>query len=375
MVTNHYLPGFKAGGPVKSIAALHDNLRASFDLCVMTSDRDHGDSTAYSEIQRDKINSYGDYNILYLSQLGFLNVILNLKKANPRIIYLNSFFSKLTRIILIMKYVRLINSPIVLAPRGELSKGALSIGRFKKQIFLFFSKILRLHSSVTFHATDEIEARDIQKHYLINQIVTIPNLTAKYSPSLNSIIYKKPGELRIVFVSRISKKKNLLFALEMLGQIHKGGIIFDIYGPIEDNKYWEACCEEILKLNKSVFVTYKGTLRPSDVYSTLSKYHVFLMPTLDENFGHVIVEAMQCGCIPIISDQTPWRNLEKQGVGWSINLDEKAAYIAAINEVVIYNNQMFFEKSKRVKEYIETKIDNEGLVIEYKKMFNQLMVG
>ena len=51
------------------------------------------------------------------------------------------------------------------------------------------------------------------------------------------------------------------------------------------------------------------------VIETFSKYDVFLFPTKGENYGHVIFEALAGGCIPIISDQTPWNDIEQAGCG------------------------------------------------------------
>ena len=52
----------------------------------------------------------------------------------------------------------------------------------------------------------------------------------------------------------------------------------------------------------------------------LGKHHVFLFPTLGENFGQVILEAMTAGCAILISDATPWRGLQEKGYGWELPL-------------------------------------------------------
>ena len=49
-----------------------------------------------------------------------------------------------------------------------------------------------------------------------------------------------------------------------------------------------------------------------------------ILPTLGENFGHVIVEAWTAGCPVLVSDRTPWRQLASHGVGWDVALDHRA---------------------------------------------------
>lgn len=44
------------------------------------------------------------------------------------------------------------------------------------------------------------------------------------------------------------------------------------------------------------------------------------MPTFNENYGHAIVESFVAGLPVVISDRTPWRNLEKINAGWDIPL-------------------------------------------------------
>lgn len=106
----------------------------------------------------------------------------------------------------------------------------------------------------------------------------------------------------------------------------------------------------------------------------MRKYHAFLLPTLSENFGHVIVEAMQAGLIPIISDQTPWRGLEKINIGWSIPLNRELDYIKAINSLCEINNKNYSHKSSGVINYIQAKIDNKLAAEKYLNFFKYINI-
>ena len=46
--------------------------------------------------------------------------------------------------------------------------------------------------------------------------------------------------------------------------------------------------------------------------------------------GEAIVEALAAGCPVVISDRTPWRGLERRGVGWDVPLDHPAAFHHAL---------------------------------------------
>jgi len=369
IVTNHYLPGYKAGGPIKSISSICKNLKDDFDITVMTLNHDFGEKEPYKNIEFNKSINLNGYNVIYLSKINILQVYKHIKDLKPNIIYLNSFFSKFSILILILNKLRLINSSIILAPRGELSSGALSLKSNKKKLFLKSARIINLYSKdIILHSTDKIEFNDIKNIFPKNKIVEIANLSNLIVS--DNIIDKKQNQLKIVFLSRISEKKNLLYALDILKAIDIQGITFDIYGPKEDITYWKEC-ENIIKDMKNINVSYKGTIKPIEVFNILSNYHLFFLPTKNENFGHAIVEAMQVGVISLISDQTPWNDLEKYNAGWAISLNKKDIFIEKIKELLSYDDIEFKKKSNNVKKYISKKLNNNELIIEYIKMFNK----
>src|SRR5690606_10471907 len=95
---------------------------------------------------------------------------------------------------------------------------------------------------------------------------------------------------------------------------------FDIYGPISDQDYWKECQALIKSLPANVVATYCGSVAPARVAELFSKYDLFFLPTRGENYGHVIAEALSMGTLVLISDQTPWRELQADGLGWDVPL-------------------------------------------------------
>ena len=112
---------------------------------------------------------------------------------------------------------------------------------------------------------------------------------------------KKQNHLKLIFISRICKMKNLLGAIQIISNLTEFPIQFDIYGNIEDKEYWELCKIELEKLPINVKWQYRGECDSNKVVETFANYDIFLFPTLGENFGHVISEALLAGCIPVIS--------------------------------------------------------------------------
>lgn len=128
--------------------------------------------------------------------------------------------------------------------------------------------------------------------------------------------------LDIVFLSRISPKKNLIGAIKCLRNLEVNAK-FTIYGPKEDKEYWDRCQNELDNLPSNIIWSYEGDVLSEKVQEKLQQHDIFLFPTKGENYGHVIFEALSVGCIPIISDQTPWRIIAEKKAGYVFPLTEK----------------------------------------------------
>jgi glycosyltransferase involved in cell wall biosynthesis len=375
IMAGYYLPSVKGGGPIQSIKNLVENLGDSYEFFIIASDRDLGDSKPFSQIHLNEwINV--DNAMVYYTNMNFLNwrklksIFITLKCD---VLYLNSFFSFKDSILPVMlMYLRKISfSKIIIAPRGQFSKGAIGLNRWKKKLYIRIAKIINLYKNIHWHATANSEKEDIQGIFgkKVN-VTTINNFTANYQTlEFEKKIMKTSGELKIVFISRIHVKKNLLKALEFLKSI-RGSVEFNIFGPIEDEVYWLSCMNVINNLPKNIKVSYKGTLKHNYIMDIFKSHHILLLPTLGENFGHVISEALIGGCPVIISDQTPWRNLDKFNVGWDINLHDENKFVEVIQKCVDLNESDYIKMSISAFNYAKKSSNKSTERLEYKKLFN-----
>lgn len=368
------MPSYKAGGPVKSVAALVFHLKDAFNFYIITGNKDLFSTEPHTHITSNAWNTLANgEQVFYFSNEHFSrnNLASLLKEIPYDCMYLNSFFSKRFTIYpLLLKKSNRINKPVVIAPRGMLSSGALGLKSTKKSAFITLAKLFSLYKNLIWHATSAQEENEIKNIFGAKAtIYKIANLTLPPVESRTDYS-KQVNALRICCVARISKVKNILFALEALQNISSGTITFDLYGPAEEEDYYKQCMAFAKTLPKNITVSFKGGLQGNEVEQVLKKYHLFLLPTLNENFGHAIVEAMLNGCIPLISNTTPWRNLQLQNIGWDISLNEKEKYTAAMNEVLHMNQAEFETKSKAVQQYARTHCMDMANIEAYKKLFN-----
>lgn len=366
--TDSFLPGYKGGGPITSISNLVSLLNNHFDILICTKDSDFGNTKPYKNVVQNKITKYKEYNVVYLSNMNKQSLSKVINDFNPDLLYLNSFFSKTTQTVMFLNKFTF-KKKLIVAPRGELQDNALNIKKTKKSIYLFIYKLFRLYKNTYFHSTDTIETKSIKDMFGIDTITQLQNAVKIYN---FEPLMKKENELKIIFVSRVSRKKNLHYALNLLKNI-KYDIVFDIYGPKEDMDYWNECQDIIDSLPKNIHVSYKGSLAQNEIVNKMREYHAFLFPTLSENFGHVIVEAMQAGLIPIISNQTPWLNLDDINVGWDIPLNDDILYINVIEKLYKMDSKEYIKKSLAAMKYIQKKLDMKKLKYDYINFFNQIL--
>jgi glycosyltransferase involved in cell wall biosynthesis len=262
-----------------------------------------------------------------------------------------------------------LRKPVVIAPRGEFSPGALKIKPLIKRFYLLLAKHIFPKNRIIFQASSEMEKREIRKVIKKQEIVIAPNLRTQPKEDIGSPD-KSKGCLKAIFLSRISPKKNLDTALRILKNV-KGKLTFDVYGPIEDKAYWHRCQSLMKLLPKNIKVVYKGQLSHKEVIPTMSNYHLFFFPTRGENYGHVIHEALLAGCPILISDQTPWQNPKEKGIGWNIPLNKEQEFIKALEYMISLSRNEFRKMSKSAREY-GIRISKDKKVIQQNiELFNK----
>jgi glycosyltransferase involved in cell wall biosynthesis len=367
--SDSYLPGYKAGGPIQTLVNMVDSLADEYSFNIVTRDRDLGDGCPYPGIKQNEWNSIGQALVYYFAPEAYSNSNLRrvINQTFHDLIYLNSFFSwGFTIKPLLLRRIGLIpkNTPLVLAPRGEFSTGALKLKSFKKKTYIALAKLLGLYNHFVWQASSQYEKEDILRVMGKDADVFVaPDLPApiKLDSSFTISNPKKTGSIKCVFLSRISPKKNLRGALATLEGI-EGQVELDIYGPLEDMNYWQDCQKVIHNLPNNISVNYKGLIAHDEVARAFAEHHLFLFPTLGENFGHVIIESLVAGCPVLLSDQTPWRNLAQEGVGWDLPLDRSEPFQEVVQRCVDMGEDEFRQLSQRANAYgVERSNDEEVL--------------
>lgn len=341
-----YLPGVKAGGPIRSVYNMVKRLSADVDFRIVTSNTDLGDTVPYKDIQVNRwVNGPGNVPVYYFDTRtpSASEIKEMLESEQPDVVYLNSMYSRH----FMLKPLRLTrqllpDTPVVLAPRGMLSPGALLIKPFRKRLFLIFARSVGWFDDIHWHASSAVEESEIRNVFGKKARITVArNLTipSKLAPRNRT---KISGEVKLVYVARISPVKNLLQCLQVLNSLPQDCMIsFDIYGHADDPAYMKKCTDLISALPPNVKVALKGTVPNDELPDILDDYHFLFLLTLNENFGHAIVESLSAGCPVIISDSTPWNGLSEAAAGWNLPLDDTEEIRNALSRACMMDQEEY----------------------------------
>jgi glycosyltransferase involved in cell wall biosynthesis len=146
-------------------------------------------------------------------------------------------------------------------------------------------------------------------------------------------IQRKKFSKRFVFIGHIKKAKGINEIVKVRSLLDSSYTI-DIYGTINDIKYTKEYFE---KQNLS----YKGSLLPEDVLSTLSTYDVLLLPSWKEGYPGIIIESYSIG-IPIIA--TNLRGISEITDEYKSGILIKPKDVKALKNAIEYFTQENYEE-------------------------------
>ena len=259
ILTDYYLPGYKGGGPLRTLSNMVDRLGDEYRFCVVTRDRDLGDTEPYPEILTDSWFPVGKAEVRYLSPraLSLRRLRTLFQDTDHDAVYLSSFFSPIFTIkpLLLRRLGLIPRVPFILTPNGEFFPGALSHKSSKKRAYLDLARMLGLYQGIIWRATSRYEEEHVRRWFgkQVPVVVTpdLPSVAAHRSKEGQPWREKVAGRLKIVFLSRITRQKNLSGALTMLKDL-RGQVQLNVYGPLEDKRYWAKCQKIIDSLHRKV---------------------------------------------------------------------------------------------------------------------------
>jgi glycosyltransferase involved in cell wall biosynthesis len=206
---------------------------------------------------------------------------------------------------------------LVISTCGMLAPAALAFSRLKKRAFWALLQGGAVRSAACIHATSEQEYDEIRGFGLTNPVAVIP--LGIDLPELHEQWPGPPVERVVLSLGRIHPKKGLR------GLVHAWAKVeakhprwrLRIVGPPEaghDNEL-----RALIMALGLTRVSVEGPI-PGDMKAiAYREADLFVLSTLNENFGLTVGEALAAGTPVISTKGAPWSGLEREGCGWWID--------------------------------------------------------
>lgn len=216
--------------------------------------------------------------------------------------------------------------PTVVAPHGSLDRAVLSYSQWKKAFAKLAYEGRNLAGASCLHATAAGELRQLRELGFRNPVAVLPNgvpeawLSSQGDAARFRAAHGLPADARILlYISRIHRKKGLLTLVEAFARNRRplDGWVLVAAGPGYDPAYLAAVEALIAEQGLSPRVRLVGELRGPARRDALAAAELMALPSISENFGLVVAEALGVG-VPVITTRgaVAWEALEAERCGW-----------------------------------------------------------
>lgn len=213
--------------------------------------------------------------------------------------------------------------PLVQQPCGMLQDWPLQQSRRKKQLAWALYQRRLLAGAASVIVTCEDERREIAARLPAGpELLHIPH-GVDYPDPLPAL----PRQRRAVYLGRLHPKKQVDVLLRAWARLRPAGWEFHIAGGGEPEHVRELH-ELVQREGLETVVRFLGPVQGAAKTELLAGSQLFLQPSLQENFGLAIAEALAHGLPVLTTRATPWSEIEAQHCGWWIAPDQAAVQTA-----------------------------------------------
>lgn len=260
---------------------------------------------------------------------------------------------------------------LVFCPRGGLSKAALSRSKIKKFLMGHLGgQYMALRETDMFHAASMKELLEIRALGYKQPIALVPN-----GIDVPEVEHKPfTGERRkLVFFGRIHKTKAVDHLVAAWGNVANKfpEWSLEIAGP---DCGAVPMLKEMIAERNIPRVDFVGELHGIDKYKFLAAADLYVLPSLTENFGITIAEALACGTPVIASHGCPWERLDEKGCGWWIGLGEESL-TSQLEKSLLEEPEILKQMGERGISWMRSEYIWDSIGLKMKKAYEWICKG
>lgn len=220
--------------------------------------------------------------------------------------------------------------PLVISPHGSILPPSLRKSGWKKWLATLFCDGPHVRQATLLHATSIPEMESIRRYGYRGPVACIPNgidpppaTVVDRRPALRAEFEGRWPELRgkrvVLYFSRIEPIKgvsHLAHAWADLARLHPDWHLV-IAGP-DERGHLRQVTDVLAAGGVLDRTTVTGAIYDDAREGLFATADLLVLPTLSENFGMVIGEALGHGLPVLTTHGAPWSGIEEHGCGWWI---------------------------------------------------------
>jgi glycosyltransferase involved in cell wall biosynthesis len=269
--------------------------------------------------------------------------------------------------------------PYIVSIHGMLNDWTMNQRTFKKKLYLTLFGRRFLNNAAMIHCSADLELAQARKWFQNPNTIVLPNLMDlkpfEQMPGPEAGLALIPEEHRhkpkVLFLSRLTEKKGadiLIRAATILRDKGQHFIVL-IAGNAEDD--YETYLRNLTaELKLESHVLFLGLITGPTKISLYQSADMFVLPTLQENFGMVLTESLAAGTPVITTKGTDiWPDLEQAGA--TITESNPESIAAAIENFLARKNELP-ALGKRGRAWAFNTLAVEPLTRKYEAIYQQL---
>ncbi|MBK8848156.1 MAG: glycosyltransferase [Bacteroidetes bacterium] len=375
-ITPYYKPAWFYGGPPRCISEQAEILVKEFGYTIEVVTLNQNNDKAVVDARGIHTTNQNGVTVHYMpSSCSFLNkkyfhshnltsFLSTLKK--PDQIHIHTLFNYFSRCG--MQFAVRNKIPFVITPHGMLDIYSLTRSKLVKIVHrtIWDNHLLKKAKYIHFTTIEEYENSEIPKgcnYYIAPYLLAEPAKIKRGN-------YDSLQSFNLVSLGRINRKKGLDILIRSMHIIHEYrlNVTLDIYG--EDDDY---CKPELVLLAKKLgiasAISFKGKLNPDNRNQTLQQYALLILPSYQENFGLVVVEALSNGLPVIISNKVNLCNMVLQNKCGLVCLTDKESLADRLFHYLNLTHDLKIEMSNNGMKAVAKEFAIEKIAAQYKLMY------
>jgi glycosyltransferase involved in cell wall biosynthesis len=351
VLTDFFFPA--PGGGYRAVANLVEPLTHSVAFSFLTTPSNDARDGSLPGVTTHDWRKDGEFCVRRIRwrfrSLAKISAAIRSERAD--IILLTSLMSRFSSLLLIWRGPSFLSRrfpPVVLMPQGELMDGALAIRSRRKFAYLRVLRLSTFTRNVHWWASTEEEKRAILRWFpsaFVHHIqIPPPLIVASKRPMPD-----RGKGCRILFASSVSPKKRpsvLIEALSAALRLQPTSTTLTMCGSVHDQREQDRCVDLMALAPACLQFEILGPLEPNKVAEQIQACHILALPTLGENYGYIIIEALANSRPVLAGRETPWTEILSSGAGEVVE-DSVEAWTESLSRWLAFDGEHLQNRSEQ----------------------------